>query len=449
MKVAIAAVAAVLNFAACMAAGPYISGAWEGTLTVTPQVQLKLVINLKTDTDGKHSVTLDSPDQGAYGIPGEVKYLSADSFNVAVRAIGAGYSGYREGNKLVGIFTQGALKAPLVLSQEITEARRPQTPEPPFPYSAREVAFSNQRDNVTLAGTLTLPKGYTADTPAVVMVTGSGLQNRDEEVFGHKPFAVIADWLARNGVASLRYDDRGYGKSTGDGATATTEDFARDAHSAVKFMRETARFNRVGVLGHSEGATVAFMLGADSAADFIIAMGAQGVRGDSILIDQSETMLRDGGVPDEFIADYTEALRRLYEVKIAGGDMAAFASVDALCADWATDHIHNSLKENLRKIASEPNAWLRHFIGFSPAADIAATSCPVLVLYGEKDTQVRPGLNMPAVKRSAPAADVRLYPGLNHLMQHATTGSIAEYNTIEETISPEVLTDITAFVTAQ
>lgn len=451
MKVAFTFISAILLAITADIKAQTPDGQWSGDLVLGQGKNLPLVLNIGTGSDGKPCCTLDSPMQGAEGIKTEVNVLTADSINITVPDIAATYAGRVTKNVITGRFTQMGMPFKLDLKRGGVMMNRPQTPQPPLGYTTQEVSFENKAAGAVLSGTLTWPEGYDGKkpVPVVIMVSGSGLQNRDEEVFGHKPFAVIADWLARNGVASLRYDDRGYGKSTGDGATATTEDFARDAHSAVKFMRETARFNRVGVLGHSEGATVAFMLGADSAADFIIAMGAQGVRGDSILIDQSETMLRDGGVPDEFIADYTEALRRLYEVKIAGGDMAAFASVDALCADWATDHIHNSLKENLRKIASEPNAWLRHFIGFSPAADIAATSCPVLVLYGEKDTQVRPGLNMPAVKRSAPAADVRLYPGLNHLMQHATTGSIAEYNTIEETISPEVLTDITAFVTAQ
>ena len=446
---AIIATCSVLNI---MASDDDISGAWHGTLKITPQVELKIVFNFKTGEDGKPSVTLDSPDQGAYGIAGEVNFISADSANVTVSRIGLTFTGRKQDGKLIGKCTQGAMSTDLELSPGIVKLKRPQTPKPPYPYTTKEVRFNNLSDDVTLAGTLALPEGFNETTPAIVMITGSGLQNRDEEIYGHKPFAVIADYLARNGIATLRYDDRGYGESTGDGKNATTEDFARDAKTAMEYLRKEMKFKNVGILGHSEGAAVAFMLGADnnpglfSNPNFIIAIGAQAVRGDSVLIDQSATMLGQGNMPANIVSDYVEALHKMYELKITKGDSVAVGNIEAICANWENTPVHTSLKSNLTKIASDTNRWLNYYISFSPTESIADTDCPIFVLYGEKDIQVRPELNMPQMQRLAPKATVKLYPELNHLFQYAQTGTVQEYGTIEETISPEVLQDIVDFI---
>ena len=281
------------------------------------------------------------------------------------------------------------MSADLELFPGIVELKRSQTPKPPYPYTTKEVRFNNLSDGVTLAGTLTIPESFTEATPVIVMITGSGLQNRDEELYGHKPFAVIADYLARNGIATLRYDDRGYGESTGDGKNATTEDFARDAKTAMEYLRKEVKFKNVGILGHSEGAAVAFMLGADnnsglfSNPNFIIAIGAQAVRGDSVLIDQSATMLEQGNMPANIVSDYIEALRKMYELKIMEGNNMAVENIEDICANWKNTPVHTSLKANLKKIAADNNPWLNYYIGFSPAESIADTDCPVFVLYGD------------------------------------------------------------------
>ena len=435
-----------------MAHDKNISGAWRGTLKITPQVELKIVFNFKIGEDGKPSVPLVSPDQGAYGIAGEVNFISADSVNVTVRRIGLTFTGRKQDGKLMGKYTQGTMSTNLELFPGIEELKRPQTPKPPYPYTMKELHFNNLSDSVTLAGTLTLPEGFNETTPVIVMITGSGLQNRDEEIYEHKSFAVIADYLARNGVATLRYDDRGYGESTGDGKNATTEDFARDAKTAMEYLRKEMKFKNVGILGHSEGAAIAFMLGANnnpglfSNPNFIIAIGAQAVRGDSVLIDQGATMLEQGNMPADIVSDYVEALRKMYELKIREGNNMAVGNIEAICANWKNTPVHTSLKANLKKIAADNNPWLNFYIGFSPSESIADTDCPVFALYGEKDIQVRPELNMPQMQRLAPKATVKLYPGLNHLFQHAQTGAVQEYGTIEETISPEVLQDIVDFI---
>lgn len=437
-----------------------ISGAWSGTLKITPQVSLKLVFNFKTGEDGIQLVTLDSPDQGAYGISGDVNFISADSVNVSFRKIGLSFAGRQQNGMIIGICSQGAMKANLELSPGTVELKRPQTPRPPYPYTTKEININNPTDDVILSGTLTLPKDYNTATPVVVMITGSGLQNRDEEIFGHKPFAVIADYLARNGIASFRYDDRGYGKSSGNGTTATTEDFARDARCALEYVRMAENFNNVGLLGHSEGATIAFMLGSEpkkkaqedncvidpGKPDFIIAIGAQAVRGDSILIDQSATLLQQGNMPDNMVSDYVEALHNIYDLKITKGNDVAIESIEAVCKSWSNTPFHTALMPNLKKIASDTNPWLNFYIGFSPAESISTTRCPVFVLYGERDIQVKPELNMQKMQRLAPKAQIKLYPELNHLFQHSQTGAVQEYGTIEETISTEVLQDIADFI---
>lgn len=436
-------------------AGSLLSGPWHGRIKVTPQVSLRIVLNINAEESGHPSVTLDSPDQNAYGIPGEVNYLSEDSVSVSVRSIGLSYEGRLEKGVLVGKCRQGMMTVGLDLQPGTERLNRPQTPVPPYPYAEKEVRFENPVDGVTLAGTLVLPEGGSSTTPAVVMVTGSGLQNRDEEIFGHRPFAVIADWLARNGIASLRYDDRGFGESSGDGNIATTRDFARDARAAVEYLRESEGLRNVGVLGHSEGATVAFMLGAEDERDlyanpaFIIALGAQTVRGDMLLADQNARLLEQGGMPADVVENYVSALLRLYGNMMEEERRLTPSDIDEICAEWPDTPVYDSLRENLKKIASIESPWLENFIGFSPADCIAASKCPVFVLYGERDMQVSPELNMPLMEQLAPKSRVKLYPGLNHLMQHAERGSIEEYDRIEETLSPEVLEDITGFLKMQ
>lgn len=395
--------AALLSALAVIAAGP-VEGSWEGHLEARPGTSLRIVINF---TEQGRKFTLDSPDQGALGIEGRVLYNDNDSIRVAIPKIAFAYAGRLKNGVLSGQFAQGALLKQLDLKRiAAVERRRPQTPQPPFPYTTEDVYFDNPQGPARLAGTLTIPEGADTKTPVLLMVSGSGLQNRDEEIFLHKPFAVIADFLARNGVATLRYDDRGTGASTGNPMKATTADFAEDAAAGLEWLRRSGRFGKVGLLGHSEGGMIAFM----TKPDFIIAIGAPSVRGDSVLIDQNIFSMCASG--------FSEPMARM---------IAAKAVPDML---KTTD-----------------NAWMRYFGAYSPAADIAACSVPALVIYGELDMQVRPALNLEPMKTLLPSGDIRVYPLLNHLMQHAATGSPDEYGDIEETFAPEVLADILNFIT--
>ncbi len=426
-------------------------GTWNGELAVTPQVKLNLVFHISEPGAEPAVITMDSPDQGAYGLPTEVQYLSADSVSLAVPTIHMSFSGSLDGGKLKGTFTQGGLKLPLELAPGDVALNRPQTPVPPFPYRTENLTIENPDAHVTLAGTLTIPDGAAKSTPLVVMVTGSGLQNRDEELFGHKPFAVIADYLARNGVASFRYDDRGFGESTGDPKSITTADNASDAAAVMKYLRDTGRFGKTGILGHSEGGIVGYMLGAREAGvpDFIVSLAGPAVRGDSILIYQNRHGMTLADVPAQMLDDYLTALRKVLTYRIDNpGKEITDDIIEEFCPGWSALPVYSAWSSGLKSTFGKPNAWLDYFMAYSPAHDLGKVTSPMLIIYGGKDVQVPAELNAPAARALAPAADVKVYPELNHPMQHATTGEIAEYSTIEETIAPEVLSDILKFITS-
>lgn len=303
------------------------------------------------------------------------------------------------------------MKRSLILSMfiammAITAAaqNRPQTPQPPFPYQTEEVTFTNTEADATFAGTLTVPANAKC---VLLMVTGSGLQNRDEEIFGHKPFAVIADCLAHNGIATLRYDDRGFGESKGGNpAYATTQDFADDAAAGIAWLRQSGRFQQVGILGHSEGGTIAFMLGGKGLVDFIVSLAGTTVSGDSILLEQN---------------------RALY---------------GELVKDLTIDDIRNN--PQIKQIP-----WYQFFVTYNPQDDIASITCPVMAVNGEKDIQVPAAMNLNALRRTLPANKhhlIKSYPDLNHLFQHCETGMPDEYEAIEETFSEDVLNDIATWI---
>lgn len=411
MKVAFTFISAILLAITADIKAQTPDGQWSGDLVLGQGKNLPLVLNIGTGSDGKPCCTLDSPMQGAEGIKTEVNVLTADSINITVPDIAATYAGRVTKDVITGRFTQMGMPFKLDLKRGGVMMNRPQTPQPPLDYTTQEVSFENKAAGAVLSGTLTWPEGYDGKkpVPVVIMVSGSGLQNRDEEVFGHKPFLVLADRLARNGIASLRYDDRGTGKSTGDASKATTSDFMKDAAAGLELLRSMdGKFSRVGVIGHSEGGLIAFMLAADGRTDFIVSMAGTGVKGDTIIAGQSNDALRRTGRP----ANVT-----------------------------ATD---------IRKQAETGgNAWLRYFVDYDPADVIASTTCPVMALNGTMDTQVRPRLNLDRIKSLLPhnaKNSIKEYDGLNHLFQHCTTGFADEYGTIEETMSEDVMKDIAGWI---
>lgn len=379
-----------------------------GKLSLGSQ-SLTIVLHVNCNVQGKVECTLDSPDQGVKGIAVETDYCSSDSISVSIASLALSYQGKLKGDEIVGTFTQGQ-PFPLTLKRGEEKLNRPQNPVAPYPYKTEEVAFKNVADGATLVGTLSYPVGYKkGKTTVVLMVTGSGQENRDEEIFDHKPFLVIADYLARHGVATLRYDDRGFGKSTGgDVEHATTLDFMRDAASGVDFLRTSKQFGKVGILGHSEGGSIAFMLGAKGKVDFIISMAGIGVKGDTALTAQANKILELTGQSMRF-----------------------------------------STHQYRMNAIIERSPWLNFFIDYDPSGDISKTLCPVMAINGSRDVQVIPSLNLMGIKAHLKPNSkniIKEYPSLNHLFQHCKTGNVLEYRMIEETISPEVLEDIVRFI---
>lgn len=385
------------------------TGSWTGIISAGGS-SLHIVFNISQDAEGNTVCTMDSPDQSVKGIPAQIVFESSDSISIRISNLGIEYNGKFNGDMICGVYSQLGLELDLDLKNEKIVYNRPQNPLPPYPYTTEEIEFVNDEANATLSGTITYPVGYIQGkkVPVVVMVTGSGPQNRDSEIYEHKPFLIIADYLARNGYATLRYDDRCVGKSTGRFQAETTKEVAKDAALAVKYLRDTKKFSKIGVLGHSEGGNVAFMLGADKLIDFAITMAGVGVQGDECLYQQGIAIAKQSG--------------QEYQLT----------------------------KEQLREyLLGTMSPWYEFFLDYNPASDISKTTCPVLVMNGEKDLQVIASSNVEAIKGNLPKnkkSQVKIYPGLNHLFQECTTGLPTEYINIEQTISPIVLEDIAAWL---
>lgn len=391
-----------------------LQGSWSGKLKAGV-ASLTVVLHLE-QADGYVKVTLDSPDQGVKGIPTYKEYLTDDSLAVKMEQLNATYRARLKDGKLDGTFSQMGMSFPLVLERGVPEVKRPQMPKPPYSYETEEVTFVNKADSATLAGTLTWPVGYDKQAkqkPIVVLfVSGSGQQNRDEELMNHKPFLVIADYLARQGIATLRYDDRATGKSVGgDVKNATSEDFARDAAAGLDYLRNRKAFSKVGILGHSEGGTIAFMLGGQKKVDFIVSMAGPTVKGDTLLAAQSNRIFSLSGQPANM-----------------------------------------TVEKYRQTTAAMKMPWIDWFNDYDPSDNIRKTHCPVFALNGDRDCQVISSLCLPALRQLLPPSKKHLikeYPGLNHLFQHCTTGLPTEYSQIEETISEEVLKDIAQWLMQQ
>lgn len=426
---------AYMTMTVCAWAQSGLEGAWHGELSV-PGGSLMLVFHLDPV-----ECTIDSPDQGAYGIPAELKTLNASKAHVEVPSLGASFEGNLMFGLLVGKFKQSGLEFPMSLKRGDIERKRPQTPAGPYPYASEEVTFTNPEDGAVLSGTLTYPSDYGCETPVVLLVSGSGLQNRDEEIYSHKPFLVIADHLARNGIASLRYDDRSFGKSTGNAVGATTETFKKDALAGLEFLRSLDKFSKIGLAGHSEGGTIAFLLAGEGKTDFIISLAGTATDGATVLVEQNRKILKGNGIPESAVDDYCEVLAKLY----ADPDMTD-EELGKLAAGLAPD-----MKQNIMSIRETKDPWVQHFISFDPGEAIRKIACPVMALNGENDVQVIADSNIPVLKellKDNGKNMIKIYPNLNHLFQHSETGMPDEYGKIEETMSTEVLDDMTNWIKA-
>ena len=439
-------------------------GTWVGELALGA-VTVHIVFNV-SDAGGSLSATMDSPDQGAKGIPVSAARDDRGSVSLEVKSIGGVYRGTLAGDasRVEGQWAQGGATTPVVLKRWHGPfvVDRPQEPKPPFPYREVEVSIPSA-NGVVLAGTVAIPPGP-GPFAAVVLVTGSGPQNRDEELMGHKPFLVISDYLARRGIEVLRFDDRGVARSTGTFGSATTFDFADDAEAALVFLAARPEVDRarVGIAGHSEGALDAAIAAArNPAVRFIILLAGPGVRGDQLLPLQAAAIGRAGGQDEATLAAVSELNRRLYDLAESENDPAVlvtegraeaaqFLERDTRLPQAVKDELNRAIGSQMAQLATP---WVRTFLRLDPADYLSQVKVPVLALNGSKDLQVPSGANLAAVrsaldKAGNPRSRVVELPGLNHLFQHTDTGLPAEYGRITETFAPEALAEMESFIRA-
>ena len=428
MRIKLFFIAAILCLMASVAKAQ--KGSWSGELNIQG-IKLPLVFNFTDD-----GCTIDSPSQGAKGIKAEKSITPEGKLKVTAGMIGASFEGTMEEQTITGTFTQNGMSLPLTLKPGEQKNNRPQTPVPPFPYITEEVTFSN--GDITLNGTLTLPEGWDKNTKAVVMVTGSGQQNRDEEIFDHKPFAVIADALARKGIASLRYDDRGWGNKAIRFTDFTTDDFKQDAAAGIDLLRR--KFKTVGVIGHSEGGTIALMLASEGKTDFIVSLAGMTISGKQTLLNQNIDALRSIGLQEETVKKYSEVISDIFDKVAEGQDIDEYLK--------GAENMENfkPIIDQAKKLLTSP--YMRHFITIDIHNSLPNIKCPVLALNGKKDTQVAYKQNLEVLENglSNCSHETIAYDNLNHLFQHCTNGSIVEYHQIEETISQEVLDKIISWI---
>lgn len=430
------------------------AGVWEGALSAGT-MKLRVAVHIAAEAGGKFSAKMDSLDQNVRGIPITEVFWEPPSLRLALPPLQANYLGEMgaAGDTITGTWSQGGQQLPLVLKrvEKVTELVRPQTPRPPFPYREQSVTVRNPADNVALEGTLTLPPpGAGLKFPALLLISGSGPQDRDETIFAHKPFAVIADTLTRQGFAVLRLDDRGTGKSKGDFRSATTADFRADASAALDFLRARDGIDpkRVGILGHSEGAIAGAMIAAERPDDvaFLITIGGPGIPMAKLLIEQGDAVLKAQGAPDDVLRKQRATQEAMFPLLLSSkGSIEIKSELDAILKTDELPAAEKSVADAQLSQALSP--WFRALLAIDPAKYFEKVRCPVLAINGEKDTQVVASSNLAgiaaALKRGGNAnVQTATLPKLNHLLQTATTGSPSEYSNIDETIAPEALRHI-------
>lgn len=425
-----------------------IAGDWIGTLRAG-SASLRILLHITRGTDGGLKANMDSPDQNAKGIPIGSIELKEHKLTFTSASVHGFYEGTvnKDRTAIHGTFTQSV---PLPLTFErasvaaLTPPRRPQLPTKPYPYREEDLVYENPAARIKLGATLTLPSGP-GPFPAAILITGSGQQDRDETVLGHKPFLVLADHLTRKGIAVLRCDDRGAGKSGGVFGTATNSDFASDTEAAIAYLRGRREIDRtrIGLIGHSGGGIIASLVASrrhDIA--FIVLMASPGVRGDQVIVDQVVASAEAEGVPHAAAIEEGKTQRRVEDLIMREKDDAV-------------------LKETLKPILGRKvdaivpqftTPWHREFLAYNPASALRLVSCPVLAMIGEKDVQVLPDVNLPAIRKALEEGGNRHFetvkmPSVNHLFQTAKTGAVSEYAKIEETIAPSVLNKIAGWVT--
>jgi len=434
-----------------------IEGIWEGKLKV-PGTELRIVFKISKNPEGTLTATLDSPDQGATDIPVEEVTFTDNTLRLEIKSAGGVFEGKVSEDFLVieGEWRQSGQTLPLTVKRvdKAVEILRPQVPKKPYPYIEEEIVYENNDAEIKLAGSLTLPSGN-APSPVVLLISGSGPQDRNETIYNHRPFLVLADYLTRRGIAVLRVDDRGVGESTGDFSQATSEDFASDVLSGIEYLKTRKEINpkQIGLIGHSEGGLIAPMVAVKSAdVAFIVLMAGTGLTGEEILYLQGALIYRAMGVSEEDIVKNRQFNEKIFSVIKEEKDKKNTEERlrQMFMEDW--EKMSDEKKEQMgdpevflkAQLQSLLSPWLKFFLTYDPKPTLSKVKCPVLAINGEKDFQVPPKENLSAIEEVLVAGGnknftVKELSGLNHLFQTAQTGLPAEYVKIEETISPEAL----------
>jgi pimeloyl-ACP methyl ester carboxylesterase len=458
---------------AAVAAEPAsINGTWEGSVPAGA-ASLRLLFNFSTDANGRLAGTMDVPDQGAYGLTFDSVALAGNALRCEIKRISGVYEGTLDPAQrtIDGQWQQAGRTLQLTLRPAApVKLHRPQEPKPPYPYLEEEVSYRNSAAGVQLVGTFTRPK-QAGRVPAVLLISGSGPQDRNEELMGHKPFMVLADDLTRRGIAVLRVDDRGVGGSTGSRDTATSEDYAEDVLAGVAYLKARADVDggRIGLIGHSEGAMVAAIAATKSRdVAFIAMLAGPGVKGRDLLLMQAGLVSEVAGVPAGLRDFNRETQERMFAIVLA--EKSREAAREKLAALWeerkkdaAASTLLSAREKQLigagdatmrTQLDVLTTPWMRHFLAYDPSTTLKRVRVPVLAINGLIDLQVPARQNLPAIAAALEAGgntNVKIVElrDLNHLFQKATTGSPAEYGTIEETMSPQALTVIGEWVAAQ
>lgn len=432
-----------------------IIGNWLGTLKVNA-VELRVGFRISADKDGKLVAKFDSLDQGAKDLPVETVTFEKKQLTLKLPPFKINYNGELQADNetIKGDFLQGPLKLPLELKkvEKFPSIARPQNPKKPYPYDETEVKFDSKAADVKLAGTLTTPKGD-GPFPAVVMITGSGPQDRDETLMGHKPFWVIADHLTRKGIAVLRFDDRGVAKSTGNHDKANSFDFAEDVAGAVAFLKTRKEIGKIGLMGHSEGGLIAPIVASKNAdVGFIVMLAGPGLSGDEVLISQGAAILKGSGNESE-VARTKELQLKLFGLVKKDAETKEVKAAMEEFVKTLSEKEQKEFKDagGFATVDRLTTPWFRAFIKFDPRPVLKQVKCPVLAVNGELDIQVLPKENLAEIEKALKAGnnpDVTLkeFPKLNHLFQTAKTGMVGEYGQIEETIAPAVLETVTDWI---
>ena len=421
-------------------------GLWEGRLEY-PGLELRIAFRILEGENGELRAVLLRPDQTDAEVQATDVVLDGLHLRMEFEDLSAVFEGDfdRKNKRIEGEWRQGerTLSTTLASVEEVLRRPRPQTPIPPYPYVEEEVEFVNEKAGAYLAGTLTLPKGA-KQVPALVLISGAGAQDRDATILAHRPFRVLADYLTRCGFAVLRYDDRGAGASTGDRTQATSADYADDALTGVEFLRSHPGIDpqSVGLVGHSEGGTIAMLAAAASpSVAFIVMMGTPGLPGIEYNQQFEESTGRALGQTEEQLAAKCAFQKRVLGVVSGATDL---------------EKARSELREIYRELPGVPEArvnatidhllspWFRFNLSLDPSDTLQQVRCPVLAIFGELDVQVPPEGNLEAIRSALEKAGNPRYrvveiPQLNHFFQTAKTGSPLEYGEIEETISPKVL----------